>query len=85
MVEDLDDLDVAGVGQGDDVVPGAEPRMEAAVLEIGTNGFGEAFGISFESVRPNRENQMVDVHAPIMAAWVSKALTGPGHGPRIMA
>lgn len=63
MVKDLYYLDVAGPGQGDDVVACAETWVEPAVLELRPEQAREPLGLSFESVGSSSEHDVVDVHA----------------------
>lgn len=64
MLQNFYDLDVALVGQRQDPVRRAEPRMEATIEELLPKQVTEPFGLGFESVGTDGKSQMIDMHAP---------------------
>lgn len=62
VVQHLNYLNVAGVSKRNDVVSGAEPRMETAIFETCAEQVGESFCVSSEPGRPAGEHHVVEVH-----------------------
>ena len=50
MIEDLHNLQIAGIREGNDAIPGSEPGMETTFFEISTQLFGQAGDISFDAL-----------------------------------
>src|SRR5690606_19650385 len=80
VLEHLDHLDVAGIGERDDVVARAKPWMEASILEFRAQLSGEALGISSETGGANCKDQVVHMHAAIVPPLALQVTIGPvGH------
>ena len=78
MVEHLDDFEVLAVGQRQDPVAGAEPRMDAPVNELFAQQPGQPLGGADQAVRPSSEREMVEVHARSLWPRASASASGVG-------
>jgi len=71
MIEDLHNLQIAGIREGNDAIPGSEPGMETTFFEISTQLFGQACDISFDALWSAGKDDVIDAHALILpfAMW----------------
>ena len=66
MIEDGDNLDVVSVGQREDLIAGAEARMETTVGESGSQLFPESLRGCIQALRPGRVGQVIQMHASLL-------------------
>ena len=67
LVGNLDNLYVSGLRQGQDVVPGTEAGVEAAVLELATQHLTQLGNGGLQPLRASDEGEVVDMHVHIVA------------------
>ena len=79
VVEHVDHLQVAASGQRQDVVPGAEPRVQPPVPELDAHPLTQPLRRPRQPFGSSREGQVIQVHADIVAVRVS------GFSPRASA
>src|SRR5450759_3176300 len=68
VVEHLDDLQIAVIGERDEPHDGAEPRVDPAVAGLDAERLLEPFRLRGEPSWSDGVDDMIDVHAPILVA-----------------
>lgn len=76
MVEHLDDLQVATIGEWKNVVPGAETGMESAVLELAAQRLAQLGDSGLQTLRASYERQVIQMHGVIVSSGPPERETG---------